>query len=57
MLVFPQAAGHCGLSFAAASGGFVVGGAWAQLYRLAYQQAQAALAPSRFQKACEPRWN
>ncbi len=40
-----------------ASGGFVVAGPWAAIYRLAYERALAAQAPSRFQKMMEPCWN
>ncbi|WP_165252149.1 hypothetical protein [Paludisphaera soli] len=43
--------------FPTASGGFVVSGPWAAIYRLAYQQALAAREPSRFQKMMEPCWN
>jgi len=31
--------------------------AWVNVYRLAYEQAKAALEPSRFQVMLEPRWN
>ncbi len=40
-----------------AAGGYAVCAVWTQIYRLAYQQAQAALQPSRFQKTLEPCWN
>jgi hypothetical protein len=57
MSIAPRATGVCGPWFMAVAGGFSAGAAWAQVYRAAYDQAQAALAPSRFQRACEPCWN
>lgn len=57
MLAFPRAAVAFGPSFTPCAGGFSVGDAWTHLYQLAYQQAQAALEPSRFQKALAPCWN
>lgn len=44
-------------SFAPVAGGFMVGGAWATLYRLAYEQALAMTGPSRLQKMLEPCMN
>ncbi len=32
-------------------------GPWTAVYRLAYEQARAALAPSRFQALIKPAWN
>lgn len=43
--------------FTATAGGFVVAGPWAAIYRMAYEQALAAAAPSKFQKMLEPCWN
>jgi hypothetical protein len=37
--------------------GMVVPAAWMLIYRLAYEQARVALAPSRFQKLVEPSRN
>ncbi len=44
-------------SFTPVAGGLVVGGAWAAMYRLAYEQALATTGPSRFQKMLEPCMN
>ena len=57
VMTFPGTIVACGLSFKAAGGGFSAGDAWTQIYQVAYRQAQAALEPSRFQKALEPCWN
>ncbi|MDR3617960.1 MAG: hypothetical protein P4L85_01320 [Paludisphaera borealis] len=56
-MAFPRAAVAFGPSFTPCAGGFTAGDAWTQIYQLAYQQAQAALEPSRFQKAHAPCWN
>ena len=32
-------------------------GPWTAVYRLAYEQARAALEPSRFQEMIKPTWN
>lgn len=44
-------------SFGPMAGGFAVAGPWAAIYRLAYEQALAANAPSRLQRMMEPCWN
>ena len=38
-------------------GGIPSCGPWTAVYRLAYEQARAALAPSRFQELIKPTWN
>src|SRR5208283_1358489 len=38
-------------------GGIASCGHWTAVYRLAYEQARAALAPSRFQEMIKPTWN
>ena len=38
-------------------GGIPSSGPWTAVYRLAYEQARAALAPSRFQEMIQPTWN
>ena len=38
-------------------GGIPSCGAWTAVYRLAYEQARAALALSRFQELIQPTWN
>jgi hypothetical protein len=38
-------------------GGIPSSGPWTAVYRLAYEQARAALAPSRFQEMIKPTWN
>jgi hypothetical protein len=38
-------------------GGILSCGPWTAVYRLAYEQARAALAPSRFQELMKPSWN
>lgn len=43
--------------FGPANGGYAVSGPWAAIYRLAYERALAATAPSRFQRMMEPCWN
>lgn len=43
--------------FTPVTGGFMVGGPWAAMYRLAYEQALAMNGPSRFQKMLEPCMN
>jgi len=42
---------------AAFEGGIPSCGPWSAVYRLAYEQARAALAPSRFQEMIKPTWN
>jgi hypothetical protein len=37
--------------------GITVDDCWTAVYRLAYEQARAALEPSRFQKLNSPSWN
>jgi hypothetical protein len=32
-------------------------GSWQAVYRIAYEQAQAALAPSRIERLLQPCWN
>ncbi|WP_165231161.1 hypothetical protein [Aquisphaera insulae] len=46
----------CGL-MVGPGGSLAVSGAWAEIYRLAYEQARAALAPSWFQRMTQPSWN
>ena len=38
-------------------GGLLSCGPWVAVYRLAYEQARATLAPSRFQEMIKPTWN
>jgi hypothetical protein len=57
MTTFPGTIVACAPGFTPAAGGFSAGEAWTQLYRFAYQQAQAALEPSRFQMRLSPCWN
>ena len=48
---------HTNASFTPVAGGFMVGGPWVAMYRLAYEQALAMTGPSRFQRMLEPCMN
>jgi len=47
----------CVASFLASEGGYLVPAVWTDVYKLAYEQALASLAPSRFQVMLEPCMN
>jgi hypothetical protein len=47
----------CVASFLASEGGYLVPAVWADVYKLAYEQACASLAPSRFQAMTQPCMN
>ncbi|QEH32685.1 hypothetical protein OJF2_11640 [Aquisphaera giovannonii] len=38
-------------------GSLTIAGPWIEIYRLAYEQARAALTPSWFQRMTQPSWN
>ena len=52
-----SAAQACVACFLAPEAGMTVPGTWMNVYKLAYEQARAALEPSRFQIMIQPRWN
>jgi len=51
------AAQACVCSFLTPEAGAAVPAVWTDIYKLAYEQARAALAPSRFQVMLQPSLN
>lgn len=47
----------CVACYLAIQPGISAPGSWMDVYRLAYEQARAALEPSRFQVMLQPGWN
>ena len=57
VMAFSQTMNAGAAGIAPAAGGYAVSDVWSRIYQAAYEQAQAALQPSRFQKSLEPCWN
>jgi hypothetical protein len=57
LVVVSPAVQACVAGFVASGLGMNTPAGWMDAYRLAYEQARAALEPSRFQVMLQPCWN